>query len=40
MGLKICQKAQFKRIKIDGAANLRGNYAKLIENSKQKSYSV
>ncbi len=26
MELKICRKAQFKRINIDGVANLRGNY--------------
>ena len=31
MELKICRKAQFKRINIDGVANLRGNYHKLID---------
>ena len=39
-GAKICRKAQFKRINIDGVANLRGNYHKLIDNFLQKSYSV
>ena len=37
MGLKICRKAQFKRINIDGVANLRGDYFQSIDNSKQKA---